>query len=34
MHEGDWEAVSLIVNVRGEALLVGYSQHSKGKRRG
>jgi hypothetical protein len=34
VHEGDWEAVSVIVDLRGKPLLVGYSQHSKGKRRG
>ena len=33
VHEGDWEAVSVIVDLRGKPLLVGYSQHSKGKRR-
>jgi hypothetical protein len=33
VHEGDWEAVSVILDSRGRPLLAGYSQHSKGKRR-
>ena len=33
VHEGDWEVVSVILDLRGTPLLVGYSQHSKGKRR-
>jgi Vacuolar protein sorting-associated protein 62 len=33
VHEGDWEAVSVITDRTGKPLLAGYSQHSKGKRR-
>lgn len=33
VHEGDWEAVSVIVDVSGRPLHVGYSQHSRGVRR-
>jgi hypothetical protein len=33
VHEGDWEAVSVIVDLRGRPLVVGYSQHGEGKRR-
>jgi len=33
VHEGDWEAVSVIVDPRGTPLVVGYSQHGKGVRR-
>lgn len=33
VHEGDWEAVSLILDLRGRPLVAGYSQHSAGKRR-
>jgi len=33
VHEGDWEAVSVILDHTGKPLLVGYSQHGKGKRR-
>ena len=33
VHEGDWEAVSVIVDLRGTPLVVGYSQHSAGVRR-
>lgn len=32
-HEGDWEAVSVIVDLDGRPLQVGYSQHSAGQRR-
>jgi hypothetical protein len=32
-HEGDWEAVSVIVTATGKPLAVGYSQHGKGVRR-
>jgi len=33
VHEGDWEAVSVIVDLQGKPLFVGYSQHSEGVRR-
>ena len=33
VHEGDWEAVSVILDLRGKPLAAGYSQHSEGKRR-
>jgi hypothetical protein len=33
VHEGDWEAVSVIVDLAGKPLQVGYSQHSRGVRR-
>jgi hypothetical protein len=33
VHEGDWEAVSVILDLTGRPLVAGYSQHSKGKRR-
>jgi hypothetical protein len=33
VHEGDWEAVSVIVDLAGTPLHVGYSQHSRGVRR-
>jgi hypothetical protein len=33
VHEGDWEAVSVIVDVGGKPLVVGYSQHGEGVRR-
>ena len=33
VHEGDWEAVSVILDLAGNPLAVGYSQHRKGKRR-
>ncbi len=33
VHEGDWEAVSVILDPQGKPLTVGYSQHSEGKRR-
>jgi hypothetical protein len=33
VHEGDWEAVSVILDLRGVPLVVGLSQHSEGARR-
>jgi hypothetical protein len=33
VHEGDWEAVSVILDTRGKPLTAGYSQHSEGQRR-
>ena len=33
VHEGDWEAVSVIVDLSGKPLHAAYSQHSKGERR-
>jgi hypothetical protein len=33
VHEGDWEAVSVVLDASGKPLAAGYSQHSKGKRR-
>ncbi|HLG09395.1 MAG TPA: Vps62-related protein [Gaiellaceae bacterium] len=33
VHEGDWEAVSVILDLQGRPLVAGYSQHSEGKRR-
>jgi hypothetical protein len=33
VHEGDWEAVSVLLDLGGKPLVVGYSQHSEGKRR-
>jgi hypothetical protein len=33
VHEGDWEAISVILDLQGRPLVVGYSQHSKGRRR-
>ena len=33
VHEGDWEAVSVILDRSGMPLLAGYSQHGKGTRR-
>ncbi len=33
VHEGDWEAVSVITQLRGTPLLAGYSQHDAGRRR-
>jgi hypothetical protein len=32
-HEGDWEAVSVILDRAGKPLIVAYSQHRKGRRR-
>jgi hypothetical protein len=34
VHEGDWESVAVIVDAKGKPLIVGYSQHGKGVRRG
>jgi hypothetical protein len=34
VHEGDWESVAVIVDPKGKPLIVGYSQHGKGVRRG
>lgn len=33
VHEGDWESVAIVLDLRGKALFAAYSQHSKGKRR-
>ena len=33
VHEGDWEAVSVILDLQGKPLAAGYSQHSAGRRR-
>ena len=33
VHEGDWEAVSVILDGTGKPLIAGYSQHGKGMRR-
>ena len=33
VHEGDWEAVSVIVDTKGTPLVVGYSEHDEGARR-
>lgn len=33
VHEGDWEAVSVVLDSSGKPLVAAYSQHSKGKRR-
>jgi hypothetical protein len=33
VHEGDWEAVSVILDTYGKPLLAGYSEHSEGVRR-
>jgi hypothetical protein len=33
VHEGDWEAVSVVVDRRGRPLFAAYSQHSAGMRR-
>jgi hypothetical protein len=33
VHEGDWEAVAVIVDRAGKPLVVGYSQHGEGVRR-
>jgi hypothetical protein len=33
VHEGDWEAVSVILDARGRPLVAGYSQHGEGQRR-
>jgi len=33
VHEGDWEAVSVILDLKGRPLVAGYSQHRLGSRR-
>jgi hypothetical protein len=33
VHEGDWEAVSIVLDPAGKPLLAGYSQHAEGTRR-
>ena len=33
VHEGDWEAVSVVLDVRGRPLVVGLSRHDEGVRR-
>jgi hypothetical protein len=33
VHEGDWEAVSVLLDLQGKPLLAAYSQHSRGVRR-
>ena len=33
VHEGDWEAISVLTDTSGTPLLVGYSQHGEGRRR-
>jgi hypothetical protein len=33
VHEGDWEAVSVILTTAGSPLVAAYSQHAKGRRR-
>lgn len=33
VHEGDWEAVSVILDLRGKPLVVGLSRHDEGARR-
>jgi hypothetical protein len=33
VHEGDWEAVTILLSSAGKPLLAGYSQHCSGKRR-
>jgi hypothetical protein len=33
VHEGDWEALSVVLDAAGKPLAAAYSQHSKGKRR-
>ena len=33
VHEGDWEAVSVLLDLRGRPLVAGYSQHDEGQRR-
>ena len=33
VHEGDWEAVTVLLDTKERPLLAGYSQHSKGRRR-
>ncbi len=33
VHEGDWEAVSVITDLQGKPVAAGYSQHAEGRRR-
>jgi hypothetical protein len=33
VHEGDWEAVSVVLDAKGKPLLAGYSRHCSGARR-
>jgi len=33
VHEGDWESVAVVVDLKGRPLAVGYSEHGKGVRR-
>jgi hypothetical protein len=33
VHEGDWEAVTILLSAAGKPLVAGYSQHCSGKRR-
>ena len=33
VHEGDWEAISVVLDLGGRPLYAGYSEHGKGKRR-
>jgi hypothetical protein len=33
VHEGDWEAISVLLDLRGRPLLAAYSQHGRGVRR-
>jgi hypothetical protein len=33
VHEGDWEAVSVVTDLLGRPLAAGYSQHGEGRRR-
>jgi hypothetical protein len=33
VHEGDWEAISVLLDLRGRPLLAGYSEHGAGVRR-
>lgn len=33
VHEGDWEAVSVVTDLQGAPLAAGYSQHGEGQRR-
>ena len=33
VHEGDWEAVSVVLDLRGEPLVLGLSRHNEGARR-
>jgi len=33
VHEGDWESVAVVLDLRGKPVFAAYSQHGKGKRR-